>query len=60
MGYKKTFPIKERFLKNFSKQNYMLTVVDFALSLQQAFFALASVDDFEQLALLSADFVQQV
>ncbi len=37
----------------------MLTVVAFALSLQQALVALASFDDFEQLALPS-DFVQQV
>jgi hypothetical protein len=37
----------------------MLTVVAFALSLQQALVALASFDDFEQLALAS-DLVQQV
>ena len=38
----------------------MLTVVAFALSLQQALVALASFDDFEQLAVLPSDFVQQV
>ena len=38
----------------------MLTVVDFALSLQQALVALASLDDFEQLALSPEDLVQQV
>jgi hypothetical protein len=37
----------------------MLTVVAFALSLQQALVALSSFDDFEQLALAS-DLVQQV
>ena len=38
----------------------MLTVVDFALSLQQAFVAVASLDDFEQPAVLPSAFVQQV
>ena len=37
----------------------MLTVVAFTLSLQQALVALASFDDFEQLA-LPADLVQHV
>lgn len=50
----------ERFLKNFSKQNYMLTVVDFALSLQQAFAAPSVFVVFVQLSLPSADLVQQV
>lgn len=38
----------------------MLTVVAFALSLQQALVALASFDDFEQLAVLPSDLVQQI
>lgn len=38
----------------------MLTVVDFALSLQQALVAVASLDDFEQPAVLASDLVQQV
>ena len=42
------------------QKNYRLTVVAFALSWQQALVALASFDDFEQLAVLPSDLVQQV
>ena len=38
----------------------MLTVVAFALSLQQALVVPASLDDFEHPAALASDFVQQV
>jgi hypothetical protein len=59
IGHKKTFRLW-KVLNNFSAKNYMLTVVAFALSLQHAFVAVASFDDFEQPAVLASDLVQQV